>query len=147
MNSRDSLLLLKEQLSEEAFKSIEKVIILELFDRPDLIDDISRALTGKTTGQHIKTGLSKLTKYAGNKLKERILKSDVIKNTFGKKEYEKAFKDLNDAEIKYNQAKKQQNGTSEPALRRVQKENVKQCNKEANKRAKRVNEIKQKYGF
>ena len=48
MNTINSLTQLKEQLSEETFTNIEEIILLELFDRPDLIDDILKVTTGKT---------------------------------------------------------------------------------------------------
>ena len=43
------------------YKPIEEAIkILELFDRPDLIDDISKVLTKKTVKQHLEDGAKKL---------------------------------------------------------------------------------------
>ena len=147
MNTIDSLFLLKEQLSKETFASIEEALLLELFDRPDLLNDISKALTGKTVGQHLQKGISKAANFVGNKVKDKVLKSNIVKNTVGKKEYEKAYKDLTDSETKYNQAKQNQKTSTDPSLKRVHGEDAKRYNKEANQRAKRVSEIKQKYGI
>ena len=147
MNTIDSLVILKEQLSEETFANIEEALIQELFDRPDLIDDILKATTGKTAGQHLTSGISKLAKYAGNKLKEKALKSNFVKNTIGKKEYNSAYDNLSKAQTKYDQAKQNHKNCIDDAQKRVHKEEMKYYNKEANKRAKKVNEIKQKYDF
>lgn len=147
MNTIDSLFLLKEQLSEETFTNIEEALIQELFDRPDLIDDILKATTGKTAGQHLKSGISKLAKYAGNKLREKALKSNFVKNTIGKKEYNSAYDNLSKTQAKYDQAKQNHKNCTDDAQKRVHKEEMKFYNKEANKRAKKVNDIKQKYGL
>lgn len=147
MSTLDSLVILKEQLSEETFANIEEALIQELFDRPDLIDDILKATTGKTAGQHLKNGAAKLTKYIGSKLKEKALKSNFVKNTIGKKEYNSAYDNLSKAQAKYDQAKQNHKNCTDDAQKRVHKEEMKYYNKEANKRAKKVNDIKQKYGL
>ena len=147
MSTIDSLIILKEQLSEETFTNIEEALIQELFDRPDLIDDILKATTGKTAGQHLKSGASKLTKYIGNKLKEKALKSNFVKNTIGKKEYNSAYSNLNKAQANYDQARQNYKDCTDNAQKRVHKEEMKFYNKEANKRAKKVNDIKQRYGL
>lgn len=147
MNTIDSLFLLKEQLSEETFTSIEEALLLELFDRPDLINDISKALTGKTTGQHLQKGISKAVNFVGNKVKDKVLKSNIVKNTVGKKEYNSAYDNLSKAQAKYDQAKQNHKNCTDDAQKRVHKEEMKYYNKEANKRAKKVNDIKQKYGI
>lgn len=147
MKTVDSLINIQEKISEEAFNDIEEALIQELFDRPDLLDDISKTFTGKTVGQHIQNGASKIVKFAGNKIKDKVLKSKLVKNTIGKREHNKAYNDLKNAESKYNQAQQNYKSSTDPSQKRVHKEDAKYYNKEANKRAKKVSEIKQKYGL
>lgn len=161
MSAIDSLILIKEQVDEKTFRDIiqfmeasliqegqeDLSIILELFDRPDLLDDISKALTGKTLKQHTQNYVKKAASYIGNKVKEKALKSNVIKNTIGKKEYDSALKDLKKSESNYNKAQQSCKNTSDSSLKRIYKEDAKHYNKEANKNAKRVSDIKKKYGF
>ena len=161
MDAIDSLILLKEQVDESTFQDILRLmrdsfiregqedlsIVLELFDRPDLFDDISKALTGKTLKQHTQNYIKKATNYVGNKLKERALKSSVVKNTLGRKEYDSALRNLENAESNYNKAQQKYKSTTDNSLKRIYKEDAKHYNKEANKNAKRISDIKKKYGF
>ena len=147
MKTIDSLIVLQEQLSEENFQDITEALISELFDRPDLIDDLLKVTTGKTAKQHLQTGASKVTKFIGNKIKDKVLKSKLVKNTIGKREYDNACKELNKAENNYNQAKQNHKNSLDPSMKRVYKADANYYNREANKRAKKVSDIKQKYGI
>ena len=149
MDSIDSLIPLKERISEDAYQDIVDLVCEGLFQnkRGDLLDDISKALTGKTLGDHIKSGIKKVGKATGDKIKDKVLKSNIVKNTIGKKEYENAFRELDRAELDYGFAKQGSKYSNDPAKQRVYKEDAKRHNKEANKKAKRVSEIKRKYGF
>lgn len=137
-NSVDVLINLKENISEECFQDIINITEdIFLNERGDIIDSLSKALTGKTVEQHAKDGAKKLF----NVVKDKVMKSSPIKNTIGKSQLEKAQSDLEKAETKYNNARQHQKNN------RVQREEAKFYNKEANKRAKKVAEIKRKFGL
>lgn len=150
-DSNEILGILESRVSEQTYNEIIQIVESSLFNadkRGDLLDDFSKLLTGKTVGDHIRGGIKKLTKAAGEKVKEKVLKSKLAQSTIGKRELEKASKDLDHAELNYRYAKDAQKYSSnDPAKQRVYKEDVKRYNKEANKHAKRVSDIKQKYGF
>lgn len=147
----DLLINLRESVSEETYEEVIRLVEGSLFGadkRGDLFDDISRALTGKSIGDHLRHGAQKLVKNASDKVKDKINKSKIVKNTIGKREYDNASKDLDRAELNYRYAKDAQKYSSDdPAKQRVYKEDAKRYNKEANKHAKKVSDIKKKYGF
>lgn len=151
MQTVDFLINLRESVSEETYEEVIRLVEGSLFGadkRGDLFDDISRALTGKSIGDHLRHGAQKLVKKASDKVKDKINKSKIVKNTIGKKEYDNASKDLDRAELNYRYAKDAQRYSSDdPAKQRVYKEDAKRYNKEANKHAKKVSDIKKKYGF
>ena len=150
-NSNDLFIILESKVSKKTYNDIVQLVENSLFGadkRGDLLDDFSRALTGKSIGDHLRSGVKKLTKAAGEKIKEKVLKSKLAQNTLGKKELERASKDLDHAELNYRYAKDAQKYSSnDPAKQRIYKEDAKRYNKEANKHAKRVSDIKRKYGF
>ena len=151
MQTVDLLINLRESVSEETYEEVIRLVEGSLFGadkRGDLFDDISRALTGKSIGDHLRHGAQKLVKNASDKVKDKINKSKIVKNTIGKREYDNASKDLDRAELNYRYAKDAQKYSSDdPAKQRVYKEDAKRYNKEANKHAKKVSDIKKKYGF
>ena len=151
MQTVDLLISLRESVSEETYEEIIRLVEGSLFGadkRGDLFDDISRALTGKSIGDHLRHGVQKLVKNAGDKVKDKINKSKIVQSTIGKREYDNASKDLDRAELNYRYAKDAQKYSSDdPAKQRVYKEDAKRYDKEANKHAKKVSDIKKKYGF
>lgn len=146
MKSMDSLMTLKEQVSEETFQDILQVTegLLVNDGRGDLFDTFG---LNKTLSKYAKKYSKKAINYIGGKIKGKILKSNLVKNTIGKKEYENASKDLSSMQAKYDRAKQSHKNCTNDSQKRVHKEEMKHYNKEANKRAKRVSEIKQKYGL
>ena len=151
MQTVDLLINLRESVSEETYEEVIRLVEGSLFGadkRGDLFDDISRAITGKSIGDHLRHGAQKLVKSASDKVKDKINKSKIVKNTVGKREYDNASKDLDRAELNYRYAKDAQRYSSDdPAKQRVYKEDAKRYNKEANKHAKKISDIKKKYGF
>ena len=151
MQTVDLLINLRESVSEETYEEIIRLVEGSLFGadkRGDLFDDISRALTGKSIGDHLRHGAQKLVKNASDRVKDKINKSKIVKNTIGKREYDNASKELDRAELNHRYAKDAQKYSSDdPAKQRVYKEDAKRYNKEANKHAKKVSDIKKKYGF
>ena len=112
--------------------------------RGDLFDDLG---INKVLSKYGKKYSKKAINYVGNKIKDKVLKSGLVKNTIGKKEYENACSTLNKAQSKYDQAKQNHKNCVDDAQKRVHKEEMKFYNKEANKRAKQIHAIKQKYGL
>ena len=151
MNISESLTMLKESVSEETYTDIIRLVEGSLFKadkRGDLLDDISKALTGKTLGDHLRHGAKKLAKGATEKVKDKVLKSKLVKNTIGKNEYKKAYKDLELAQLDHDFAKQAARYSSDnPAKQREYREDAKHYDKEARQKAKRVSEIKSKYGL
>lgn len=146
MKSVDLLIALKEKVSEDCFQDIIGITEgLFLKDgRGDLLDDLSRSFTGKPLDYHIKNG----TKKVYNATKDKILKSTPIKNTIGKKKLDNALKELDRAELEYGYAKDcQKYSKDDPSKSRMYKEQAKELNNIADKRARAVNDIKKKYGF
>ena len=144
----DSLVNIQDQVSEETFQEIMQVVEDQIInERGDLLDDISKTLTGKTLGQHAQHYIQKGVKHIGNVVKDKILKSNIIKNSIGRNEYDKAYKDLDDIETKYNQARQNYKNSVSPSSKRIYKADANYYNREANKRAKKVSDIKQKYGL
>lgn len=151
MRSIELLENLRESVSEETYEEVIRLVEGSLFGadkRGDLFDDISRALTGKSIGDHLRHGAQKLVKNASDKVRDKINKSKIVQSTIGKREYDNASKDLDRAELNYRYAKDAQKYSSDdPAKQRVYKEDAKRYDKEANKHAKKVSDIKKKYGF
>ena len=76
-------------------------------------------------------------------------KSKPIKDTIGKSQLDKAQKELDIAELSYSYSKNMQKNLrkDDPSGSRVYGQQAKMYNKEADKRAKKVAEIKRQYGF
>lgn len=146
MKTIDSLIILQENLSEENFQEIMQIVegLFVKDGRGDLFNDTGIT---KVLSKYGRKYSKKALNYVGNKIKDRVLKSNLVKNTIGKKEYESAYDALNKVQTKYNQAKQNHKNCTDDAQKRVHKEEMKFYNKEANKRAKKVNDIKQKYGL
>lgn len=144
-----SLSLLEERVSPECFQDILDLTegLFKNDGRGDLFDDISRLFTGKSVKDHVKSGVKKLCNGAKDKVKSKILKSKMVRDSIGKKELEKTEKELDRAQLDHNYYKTAHRSCDDPSYKRVYREDAKAADKEANKKAKRVSEIKRKYGF
>ncbi len=74
MSITESLISLKENISEESFQDIMQLVEGSLFKadkRGDLLDDISKLLTGKDLAGHLKCGTQKLVKAIKDKKKKK----------------------------------------------------------------------------
>ena len=74
MKTVDSLINIQEKISEETFQEIMQVMegLFVNDGRGDLIDDISKALTGKPVMHHVRKGTSKAVKFLGKQIKKAI---------------------------------------------------------------------------
>ena len=73
MSINESLAIIKEEVSEQTYIDIVQLIESSLFpadNRGDLLDDISKVLTGKSLGDHLRHGTQKLVKAIIDKRKQ-----------------------------------------------------------------------------
>lgn len=146
MEILETLVVLKGKVSEECFQDIMDITegLFVKDGRGDLMDDISRAFTGKPLSYHIKKGAHKIY----NATKDKVLKTAPVRNTIGKKELKDAMKELDYAELDHAYNKDcQKYSKGDPSRQRMYAERAKELNKVANQKARKVNAIKDKYGF
>ena len=146
MNLEDTIVGLQERVSEECFNDILNITEEFIHERRrSVLNSISKAFTGKAIEQHAIDGAKKLF----NTVKDKVSKTEPVRNTIGKSQLDKAQKELDMAELDYDYSKDMQRRfrKDDPSRSRVYGQQAKIYNKEADKKAKRVAEIKRQYGF